>query len=120
VRFSDLKGVLMAFAREFFDPQIRVRFAPSYFPFTEPSAEMAISCLMCGGRGCAVCKHSGWLEILGCGMFHPRVLEMAHIDPEQHTAFAFGIGVDRLAMLKHRINDIRLFYDNDVRFLRQV
>lgn len=120
VRFSDLKGVLMAFAREFFDPQVRVRFTPSYFPFTEPSAEMAISCVTCEGRGCAVCKQSGWLEILGCGMFHPRVLEMAHIDPEHHTAFAFGIGVDRLAMLKHRINDIRLFYDNDVRFLRQV
>jgi len=119
VRFSDLKGILMAFAREFFDPQVRVRFTPSYFPFTEPSAEMAISCVTCEGRGCAVCKHSGWLEILGCGMFHPRVLEMARIDPERHTAFAFGIGVERLAMLKHRINDIRLFYDNDVRFLRQ-
>lgn len=120
VRFSDLKGILMAFARGFFDPQVRVRFTPSYFPFTEPSAEMAISCVTCEGRGCAVCKHSGWLEILGCGMFHPRVLEMAQIDPERYTAFAFGIGVDRLAMLKHRINDIRLFYDNDVRFLRQV
>lgn len=120
VRFSDLKGILMAFARGFFDPQVRVRFTPSYFPFTEPSAEMAISCVTCEGRGCAVCKHSGWLEILGCGMFHPRVLEMAQIDPERYTAFAFGIGVERLAMLKHRINDIRLFYDNDVRFLRQV
>jgi phenylalanyl-tRNA synthetase alpha chain len=119
VRFSDLKGILMAFAREFFDPQVRVRFTPSYFPFTEPSAEMAISCVTCEGRGCAVCKHSGWLEILGCGMFHPRVLEMARIDLERYTAFAFGIGVERLAMLKHRINDIRLFYDNDVRFLRQ-
>lgn len=120
VRFSDLKGILMAFARGFFDAQVRVRFTPSYFPFTEPSAEMAISCVTCEGRGCAVCKHSGWLEILGCGMFHPRVLEMAQIDPERYTAFAFGIGVERLAMLKHRINDIRLFYDNDVRFLRQV
>ncbi len=120
VRFSDLKGVLLAFAHAFFGPQIRVRFTPSYFPFTEPSAEMAISCVICEGRGCAVCKRSGWLEILGCGMFHPRVLEMARIDPERYTAFAFGIGVERLAMLKHRINDIRLFYDNDVRFLGQV
>jgi phenylalanyl-tRNA synthetase alpha chain len=120
VRFSDLKGVLLAFAHAFFGPAIRARFTPSYFPFTEPSAEMAISCVICGGRGCAVCKRSGWLEILGCGMFHPRVLEMARIDPERYTAFAFGIGVERLAMLKHRINDIRLFYENDVRFLGQV
>jgi phenylalanyl-tRNA synthetase alpha chain len=120
VRFSDLKGVLLTFAHAFFGPQIRVRFTPSYFPFTEPSAEMAISCVICEGRGCAVCKRSGWLEILGCGMFHPRVLEMARIDPERYTAFAFGIGVERLAMLKHRVNDIRLFYDNDVRFLGRV
>jgi phenylalanyl-tRNA synthetase alpha chain len=120
VRFSDLKGVLLTFAHAFFGPEVQVRFAPSYFPFTEPSAEMAISCVMCGGRGCAVCKHSGWLEILGCGMFHPRVLEMARIDPERYTAFAFGMGVERPAMLKHRISDIRLFYENDVRFLRQV
>jgi phenylalanyl-tRNA synthetase alpha chain len=120
VRFSDLKGVLLVFARAFFGPRIRVRFTPSYFPFTEPSAEMAISCVFCEGRGCPVCKRSGWLEILGCGMFHPRVLEMARIDPERYTAFAFGIGVERLAMLKHRVNDIRLFYENDVRFLGQV
>jgi len=117
VRFSDLKGVLLAFAHAFFGPEIRVRFTPSYFPFTEPSAEMAISCQICGGRGCPVCKHGGWLEILGCGMFHPRVLEMARIDPERYTAFAFGIGMERLAMLKYRIHDIRLFYENDVRFL---
>jgi len=120
VRFSDLKGVLMAFAREFFGPETRVRFTPSYFPFTEPSAEMAVSCTNCGGRGCAVCKRSGWLEILGCGMFHPRVLEMARIDPEVYTAFAFGMGVERPAMLRHRIDDIRLFFDGDLRFLRQV
>ena len=120
VRFSDLKGVLQAFATAFFGSRIRARFTPSYFPFTEPSAEMAISCVICEGRGCAACKQSGWLEILGCGMFHPRVLEMARIDPERYTAFAFGIGVERLAMLKHRISDIRLFYDNDVRFLGQV
>jgi phenylalanyl-tRNA synthetase alpha chain len=120
VRFSDLKGVLLAFASAFFGPQVRVRFTPSYFPFTEPSAEMAISCVICDGRGCAVCKRTGWLEILGCGMFHPRVLEMAQIDPERYTAFAFGMGVERPAMLKHRISDIRLFYENDVRFLSRV
>ena len=120
VRFSDLKGVLLAFSRAFFGAETRVRFTPSYFPFTEPSAEMAISCVICGGRGCAVCKRSGWLEILGCGMFHPRVLEMAGIDPERYTAFAFGVGVDRLAMLRHRIDDIRLFFENDLRFLEQV
>lgn len=120
VRFSDLKGVLYEFARGYFGPDTRVRFVPSYFPFTEPSAEMAIGCVICGGQGCAVCKRSGWLEILGCGMFHPRVLEMARIDPERYTAFAFGIGIERPAMLKHRVDDIRLFYEDDVRFLRQV
>jgi len=120
IRFSDLKGVLYEFARGFFGPETRVRFVPSYFPFTEPSAEMAIGCVMCGGRGCAVCKRSGWLEILGCGMFHPRVLEMAGIDPERYTAFAFGMGVERPAMLKHRVDDIRLFYEGDMRFSRQV
>ncbi|MHB8731661.1 MAG: phenylalanine--tRNA ligase subunit alpha [bacterium] len=120
VRFSDLKGVLYEFARGYFGPDTRVRFVPSYFPFTEPSAEMAIGCVMCGGRGCAVCKRSGWLEILGCGMFHPRVLEMARIDPQRYTAFAFGIGIERPAMLRHRIDDIRHFYEDDVRFLRQV
>jgi phenylalanyl-tRNA synthetase alpha chain len=120
IRFSDLKGVLYEFARAFFGPDTRVRFTPSYFPFTEPSAEMAIGCVMCGGRGCPVCKRSGWLEILGCGMFHPRVLEMARIDPERYTAFAFGMGVERPAMLKHRVDDIRLFFEGDVRFLRQV
>jgi phenylalanyl-tRNA synthetase alpha chain len=120
VRFSDLRGVLTHFAQAFFGPRTRARFVPSYFPFTEPSAEMAISCVICGGRGCPVCKRSGWLEILGCGMFHPRVLEMAGIDPERYTAFAFGIGVERPAMLRHRIDDIRLFFENDLRFLRQV
>ncbi len=120
VRFSDLKGVLLHFARAFFGPDTRTRFAPSYFPFTEPSAEMAIGCVICGGRGCAVCKRSGWLEILGCGMFHPRVLEMSGIDPERYTAFAWGMGVERPAMLRHRIDDIRLFYEGDLRFLRQV
>jgi phenylalanyl-tRNA synthetase alpha chain len=120
VRFSDLKGVLYEFARAYFGPETRVRFVPSYFPFTEPSAEMRIGCVICGGRGCAVCKRSGWLEILGCGMFHPRVLEMSGIDPERYTAFAFGMGIERPAMLKYRIDDIRLFYENDMRFLGQV
>ncbi|HKX17618.1 MAG TPA: phenylalanine--tRNA ligase subunit alpha [bacterium] len=120
VRLADLKGVLYEFARGYFGAETRVRFVPSYFPFTEPSAGMDIGCVICGGRGCAVCKRSGWLEILGCGMFHPRVLEMARIDPERYTAFAFGIGLERCAMLKHRIDDIRLFYEGDVRFLRQV
>jgi phenylalanyl-tRNA synthetase alpha chain len=120
VRFSDLKGVLLAFAQTFFGPETRVRFVPSYFPFTEPSAEMAITCVICGGAGCPTCKRSGWLEILGCGMFHPRVLEMARIDPERYTAFAFGMGVDRLAILKYHIDDIRLFFEDDLRFLRQV
>ena len=120
VRLADLKGVLYEFARGYFGPDTRVRFVPSYFPFTEPSAELGIGCVICGGRGCAVCKRSGWLEILGCGMFHPRVLEMARIDPERYTAFAFGIGIERCAMLKHRIDDIRLLYEDDVRFLRQV
>jgi phenylalanyl-tRNA synthetase alpha chain len=120
IRFSDLKGVLYEFARGYVGPETRVRFVPSYFPFTEPSAEMRIGCVICGGRGCAVCKRTGWLEILGCGMFHPRVLEMSGIDSERYTAFAFGIGIERPAMLKHRIDDIRLFYENDVRFLRQV
>ncbi len=120
VRFSDGKGVLFHFARAFFGPETRARFMPDFFPFTEPSAGMAISCVICGGAGCAVCKRSGWLEILGCGMIHPRVLEMARIDPERYTGFAFGMGVERLTMLKHRVDDIRLFFENDLRFLRQV
>lgn len=120
VRFSDQKGVLFHFAQAFFGPQTRARFMPDFFPFTEPSAGMAISCVICGGAGCPVCKRSGWLEILGCGMIHPRVLEMANIDPERYTGFAFGMGVERLAMLKHRVDDIRLFFENDMRFLRQV
>lgn len=120
VRFSDQKGVLFHFARAFFGPETRARFLPDFFPFTEPSAGMAISCVICGGTGCTVCKRSGWLEILGCGMIHPRVLEMAGIDPERYTGFAFGMGVERLAMLKHRVDDIRLFFENDLRFLRQV
>ncbi|MBC7105015.1 MAG: phenylalanine--tRNA ligase subunit alpha, partial [Firmicutes bacterium] len=119
ITFGDLKGVLLAFAREMFGPETRVRFRPSYFPFTEPSAEVDISCLVCGGRGCRACGDSGWLEILGSGMVHPRVLEVSGYDPTEVTGFAFGMGVERIAMLKYGINDIRLFFTNDLRFLSQ-
>ncbi|MBE3588387.1 MAG: phenylalanine--tRNA ligase subunit alpha [Thermoanaerobacteraceae bacterium] len=119
ITFGDLKGVLDVFAREMFGEQTRTRFRPSYFPFTEPSAEMDISCVMCGGRGCRVCSHTGWLEILGCGMVHPRVLEMSGYNSEEVIGFAFGLGIERIAMLKYGIDDLRLFFDNDLRFLTQ-
>jgi phenylalanyl-tRNA synthetase alpha chain len=119
VTFADLKGVLAMFARAFFGPQVRTRFQPSYFPFTEPSAEMYVSCLLCGGDGCPACKRKGWMEILGCGMVDPNVFEAVGYDPDQVTGFAFGMGIDRQAMLKYAIHDIRLFFENDVRFLRQ-
>lgn len=119
VTFADLKGTLAAMARELFGHERAVRFRPSYFPFTEPSAEMDIECIMCGGDGCRVCAQEGWLEILGSGMVHPRVLEMVDIDPEQWSGFAFGMGVERIAMLRFGIDDIRLLFENDVRFLRQ-
>ena len=119
VTLGDLKGALVAFCRAFFGEGLRLRFRPSFFPFTEPSAEVDIQCFLCGGHGCQVCKQAGWLEILGCGMIHPAVLENAHIDSEIYTGYAFGMGVERPAMLKYRINDIRLFYNSDVRFLRQ-
>jgi len=119
VTMADLKGVLIAFCRAFFGEGLRLRFRPSFFPFTEPSAEVDISCFLCGGQGCQLCKHMGWLEILGCGMIDPAVLEMAGHDPEKYTGYAFGIGVERVAMLKYKINDIRLFFNNNVRFLRQ-
>lgn len=119
IRFSDLKGTLVLFSREIFGQQVQVRFRPSFFPFTEPSAEVDISCVMCGGAGCRVCKGTGWLEILGCGMVHPAVLEMSRYDPRQVSGFAFGMGVDRIAMLVYGIDDLRLFYDNDLRFLQQ-
>jgi len=119
IRFSDLKGVLLTFAREMFGPKTRLRLRPSYFPFTEPSAEVDISCVICGGEGCRLCKHTGWLEILGAGMVHPRVLAVSGYDPEQCRGFAFGMGIERIAMLKYGINDIRLFFDNDLRFLAQ-
>lgn len=119
VSFADLKQTLYYFAREFFGPETRIRLRPSYFPFTEPSAEMDISCFICGGKGCKVCKNTGWVEILGCGMVDLNVLENCNIDSAKYTGFAFGIGIERTAMLKYQINDIRLFFENDVRFLRQ-
>lgn len=119
IRFSDLKGMLEDFLREIFGASTKVRFRASYFPFTEPSAEVDISCVMCGGEGCRVCSHTGWLEILGCGMVHPNVLRLNGYDPEQVTGFAFGMGVERIAMLKYGIDDLRLFYENDMRFLTQ-
>jgi len=119
VSFADLKGVLLAFAHEMFGPEVSLRFRPSYFPFTEPSAEVDISCVICRGEGCRVCKITGWLEILGAGMVHPAVFEAVGYDPEEFTGFAFGLGVERIAMLKYGIDDIRLFYDNDLRFLKQ-
>lgn len=119
VSFADLKQTLYFFVQEMYGDDVKVRFRPSYFPFTEPSAEMDISCQLCKGAGCNVCKHTGWLEILGCGMVHPKVLQACNIDPEVYTGFAFGMGVERPALLKYGINDIRLFSENDVRFLKQ-
>jgi phenylalanyl-tRNA synthetase alpha chain len=117
--FADLKGVIEAFLREFFERELAVRFRPSYFPFTEPSAEVDIQCVNCGGEGCRVCSQTGWLEVMGCGMVHPRVFEYSNIDTEKYTGFAFGMGVERLAMLRYGVNDLRLFFDNDLRFLEQ-
>jgi phenylalanyl-tRNA synthetase alpha chain len=119
VQFSDLKGVLDAFVKRFYGPEIKTRFRPSFFPFTEPSAEMDISCIFCGGTGCRICKQSGWVETLGCGMIHPNVLKNCNMDPERWSGFAFGMGVERIAMFKYRVDDIRHFYQNDLRFLRQ-
>lgn len=119
VNFGHLKGVLMAFIHAFFGTEVGARFRPSYFPFTEPSAEVDIQCVMCGGQGCPVCKRSGWLEILGSGMIHPQVLKNVGYDPEQVTGFAFGMGVERIAMLKFKIDSIRAFFENDLRFLKQ-
>jgi len=119
VTFAELKGVLELFLRDFFEKELAVRFRPSYFPFTEPSAEVDIQCVMCGGDGCRVCSHTGWLEVLGCGMVHPRVFEYSSIDTEKFTGFAFGMGVERLAMLRYGVNDLRLFFENDLRFLSQ-
>ena len=119
VSFADLKGLLAEFLNQFFEKPLKVRFRPSFFPFTEPSAEADIECLICGGGGCRVCKNSGWLEVLGCGMVHPEVFRHVGIDAERYTGFAFGLGVERLAMLRYGVNDLRLFYENDLRFLQQ-
>lgn len=119
ISFSDLKGILEVFVRRIFDKDVPVRFRPSYFPFTEPSAEVDIGCILCGGTGCRVCKGSGWIEVLGAGMVNPRVFEMAGYDPDAYTGFAFGMGVERITMLKYSIDDLRMFFENDIRFLRQ-
>ena len=119
ITMGDLKGTLELFAREMFGPASRIRFRPSFFPFTEPSAEVDVLCFVCGGSGCRLCKQSGWLEILGSGMVHPNVLKNVGYDPEEVTGWAFGMGIDRIAMLKYGIDDLRLFFDNDLRFLRQ-
>ena len=119
VSFADLKGTLFAFSRAFFDEKTRLKIRPSFFPFTEPSVEIDVECFLCKGKGCSICKQSGWLEILGAGMVHPNVLKNGNIDSEKYTGFAFGMGIERIALLKYGIDDIRLFYENDVRFLRQ-
>jgi len=119
VSFADLKQTLYFFVKEMYGKDVKVRFRPSYFPFTEPSAEMDVSCFICGGTGCNICKKTGWVEILGCGMVHPNVLSNCNIDPNKYTGFAFGMGIERPAMLKYGINDIRLFSENDTRFLKQ-
>lgn len=119
VSMSDLKGILLTFVKEMFSEDQQIRLRPSFFPFTEPSAEVDISCILCHGKGCRVCKHTGWIEILGSGMVHPHVLEMSGYDPKKYTGFAFGMGVERIAMLKYGVDDIRHFYTNDARFLKQ-
>ncbi len=119
ITFGDLKGALAEFAKALFGDKAQVKFRPHYFPFTEPSAEVDISCVMCSGQGCSICKGTGWIEVLGCGMVHPKVLEMAGIDPKVYSGFAFGMGLERITMLKYNINDLRLFYENDIRFISQ-
>ncbi len=119
ITLADLKGTLQEFAREIFGPDTRTKFRPHHFPFTEPSAEMDVSCFKCGGKGCRFCKGEGWIEILGCGMVHPHVFEMCGIDPNEYTGFAFGVGLERIALLKYEIDDMRLLYENDIRFLKQ-
>ncbi len=117
--FADLKGLVEDFLKAFFEQALKVRFRPSYFPFTEPSAEVDIQCVNCGGKGCRICSHTGWLEIMGCGMVHPKVFESSNIDPERYSGFAFGMGVERLAVLRYGVNDLRLNFENDLRFLEQ-
>ena len=119
ITFADLKGTLAEFAKRLFGSDIKVKFRPHHFPFTEPSAEMDVTCFKCGGKGCRMCKGEGWIEILGCGMIHPRVLERCDVDTEKYSGFAFGIGLERIALLKYEIDDMRLLYENDIRFLKQ-
>ena len=119
VSFANLKSILHGFMEAFFERDLAMRLRPSYFPFTEPSAEVDITCVECGGSGCRLCKHTGWIEVLGCGMVHPNVLAACEVDAEQYTGYAFGMGIDRLAMLRYGVNDLRLFFENDLRFLRQ-
>ncbi len=119
ITFADLKGTLAEFAKEMFGDDVKVKFRPHHFPFTEPSAEMDVSCFKCHGKGCRFCKGEGWIEILGCGMVHPHVLEMRGIDPDEYVGFAFGVGLERITLLKYEIDDMRLLYENDVRFLKQ-
>lgn len=119
VTFADLKGTLAEWARQYFGPDTKVKFRPHHFPFTEPSAEMDVTCFKCGGKGCRMCKGEGWIEILGCGMVHPHVFEMCGIDKDKYTGFAFGVGLERVALLKYEIDDMRLLYENDTRFLKQ-
>lgn len=119
ITFGDLKGTLAEFAKELFGENTKVKFRPHHFPFTEPSAEVDVTCFKCGGKGCRFCKGSGWIEILGCGMVHPKVLKMSGIDPEEYAGFAFGVGLERIALLKYEIDDMRLLYENDIRFLKQ-
>jgi phenylalanyl-tRNA synthetase alpha chain len=119
VSFANMKAALHGFLQAFFERDVAIRLRPSYFPFTEPSAEVDMSCVFCGGEGCRTCKHTGWLEVSGCGMMHPNVLKASGVDPERFTGYAFGAGIDRLAMLRYGVNDLRLFFENDLRFLRQ-
>lgn len=119
ITFANMKAVLHGFMKELFEKDVKMRLRPSYFPFTEPSAEVDISCVACGGSGCRVCKNTGWLEVSGCGVVHPHVLRAVNIDPERYTGYAFGMGIDRLTMLRYNVNDIRLYFENDLRFLRQ-
>ena len=119
ITFANLKAVLHGFMQALFEKQVKMRLRPSYFPFTEPSAEVDISCVACGGSGCRVCKQTGWVEVAGCGVVHPNVLRAVNVDPERYTGYAFGMGIDRLTMLRYNVNDIRLYFENDLRFLRQ-
>lgn len=119
ISFANLKAMLLGFMRSFFEKEVSIRLRPSYFPFTEPSAELDVSCVSCGGKGCRVCKNTGWLEVGGCGVVHPNVLQAVKIDPERYSGYAFGMGIDRMAMLRYNVNDLRMFFENDLRFLKQ-